>query len=366
MRKFIILFLIAAILVTVCGCTSQPAAPPKPSPALIDRVAALEVQVNQISQTDSKTKITTLETTTGKLSDFITTINGQITALNSKLGTQSTPTNMATKEDIAVLNSKIADINSKPDNSKDLDALKKQLADLTAKVAELNTKVSATPTPTPTSTNSSNTGTGTATNGQVTASIVSYTSSLYSGMYFNNTNSSSNGILSISPVKIVQYDATTENATTHPNDTLVKFGDSNVPWWVNKTVTSQFQLQINNNTGKTISNIQLGLAFIFIKADGTQINVPYAPDGSFSLSSMGNPQWTNTGSDASYASWTTGAANSIIANLWNFSQQPGTSTYYSTLTYTLPTYTAPNSAPSLPTGTFYAVPMLKIVGYNIN
>ena len=254
--------------------------------------------------------------------------------------------------------------------------LDKKLADNTASLAklqkqvdDLTTKVNAQPTPTVatnTNTNTSGIGTGSATNGQVTASIVSYSSSLYSGMYFNNTNSSSNSILSIAPVKSIQYDANTENATNHPNETLIKFGDSNVPWWVNKTVTSQFQLQINNNTGKTISNIQLGLAFIFIKADGTQINVPYAPDGSFALSSMGNPQWTNTGSDASYTSWTTGAANSILANLWNFGQQSGTSTYYSTLTYTLPTYATPTGAPSLPSSTIYAVPMLKIVSYVTN
>lgn len=249
--------------------------------------------------------------------------------------------------------SKISSINTKiTDTNTSIDALKKQITDLTA-------KVNTTPTPTQT-----NTGTGSASNGQVTATIVSYSSTLYNGVYFNNSNANSNGILSITPSLVSQYGPDDNNSGNHPNDSLVRIGNAQTVWWANKNSTAQFQLQINNNTGKTISNIQMSLGFVFIKSDGTQINVPYSPDGAYNLSSMGNPQWTNTGSDASYTSWATGASNSILASIWNFNQQPGTSTYYSTFTYTLPTCTNPNSPLPLPATTIYAVPLLKVVGYN--
>ena len=240
------------------------------------------------------------------------------------------------------------------------------MADLKKQVVDLTTKVNDIPTSTTSSSSTSTTGTGTATNGQVTATIVSYSSSVYGGLYNNNMNPSSGSVLSISPVKDVTYESG-DTQSKYPNDTLIKIGDgTNAAWFKESPITTQFQLQITNNTGKTISSINLGLAFIFIDGYENQIDVPYTDASTYVLGSMGNPQWTVTGSSSNYASWATGANNSVLAGLWNFTQGVGTSTYYSTFKYTLPVNGTFNTAQTLPTSPFYAVPILKINGYTTN
>jgi hypothetical protein len=228
--------------------------------------------------------------------------------------------------------------------------LETQLVELNKKVADLQ----ATPIPTSTSSSTSN-STSTAVNGQVTASIISYS-------YISVLGSSNDAptALRFEPAQHSSIDDTPTQPSA--NYTLCKFGSSSTGYWLNKMSSQHFQLQIQNNTGKTLNNIRINLMFVWVKSDGTQFDIPIGT--TTTVTSLGNPQWTNVGNYPAYTAWITNTtSSSLLGNLWNFTQAPGTVSYYSSLTLNLPIVTTPATALILPSEEWFAIPIIKIEGY---
>jgi TolA-binding protein len=355
------------IAVLLASCAAKPAPAATSAPTLFDRVTALETASRNNDSTDGKldARITALETEIKSMptSETITQALNQVTTLENDVNTLKNSS--SDQNDINNLKSEVSTLQTSVTNAgtseqADVTALKQQIAQLTAQITTLTSNVTALQsTPTPTSTSSSSggaTGTGVATNGQVTAQIISYS---YNTIF--NGNTSAPTVLTFTPT---QDGLLSANATPPTNTATLVAVNGSTKQWVEATSSQQFQLQIQNQTGKTISNIQLQLAFVFIKNDGTQVTLPSGV--TYAMSSMGNPQWSNAGNDPTYTAWATGSTNSILSGIWQFTQNPGTSSYYSTLTITLPIVTDPNGALNLNSLTFYAVPILKIVGFQTN
>lgn len=200
---------------------------------------------------------------------------------------------------------------------------------------------------------SSGTGTATSADGKTKVSIISYS---YTNIFGGNT--SAPAVLTFTPQR---YDPPPTQTT--PNTTKVSIPGSSDVIWLNNTTSQNFQMQIQNNTGKTITDIQISLAFMWIKSDGTQISLPSYT--TYSMSSMGNPQWTNTANDPTYTAWMTGSSNSVLGSIWSFSQAPGTTSYYSSLTIALPVSSNTTAPLSMPALSWYAVPIVKVISYNL-
>ena len=366
--KRIILGMLAIVLVLflLAGCTGSkpPAAPTAQTPTLLERLALVESRLTALEASNVKqdATIATLNTqsNTANLQALITANGKDIAVLQSKLDSIKTQ-NVDTSNlvDKTSLKTQIDTLQAKIDTlTKDDTDLKKQLADLIIKVNSQPAPTTPTPTSSSSTSNSSTMGNNTVSNGLVSATLVTY-NSFNSFNSFFSSNANAPQVLTFTPVVSSYWD---ENNTTNPTSTLASTGSGTYKW-ISPKPSQQFQIMITNNTGKTISNIQLALAFQWVDGNVAQVILP--DQVTYTLNSMGNPQWTLGSYDQTYASFRTGSANSLLAGFWNFSQNPGSISYFSTLTINLPNTQSKSSALNLP-ATWYGVPLLKIISYNIN
>jgi len=325
----------------------------------VSTIAGMQTTINKL-QTDYQALQNTLNNPNsqyakqGDLTNLQNTVNGINSSINNSVA------NSQSVKDLQAQNKILND--AKDAQAKTLEAQSKTIAEHTKAIDELKNKTSTTTTTgTGTTGTTATTNAGSSTYGSVTASLISYSSS------FGNGNTSAPQVLSFTPTFTPL--GTSLPTAIQSGQTLVSMNGNY--YLMSKTISQQFQLQIANNTGKSISEIQLGLVFAFIKGDGSQFAFPSGT--TFTVSSLGTPQWQNTGSDQTYTGWYTGNSGGILGQIYNFTQSVPLGNYYSTISIRMPdniTSTVSGNTTITPipidSQTWYAYPVLKLAGYTAN
>ena len=127
----------------------------------------------------------------------------------------------------------------------------------------------------------------------------------------------------------------------------------------NTTASQMLSFQINNGTGKTINNVQLGV--LLQVYDGSGASLYTLPAGTvLSVTSGSNllgTIWSEQSTGVSYyRGFTNGALTGILGNIGAISQSPGTQTYSVTVAI------ANNTGTNLPAIIMY--PVVKVLSYN--